>query len=251
MKEPVRTLRDTDDDARRQARRLIRTSRHAAIAVLEPETGFPFASRVLTGTDSDGVPVILISALAVHSTALRGDPRASLMFGQAGKGDPLAHARMTVRCHAAEVDRGSPDHIRIRRRFIARHPKSALYVDFGDFAFFRMEPETALLNAGFGKAYALARDDLVIISPDMARMDDVEKDLLRHVSVELSGAADVCASVCGGSKKAGWVISGIDLAGIDLSHGDELLRMEFDETVDRADGLLHVLSNFLMKPRII
>lgn len=251
MKEPVRTLRDTDDDARRQARRLIRASRHAAIAVLEPETGFPFASRVLTGTDSDGVPVILISALAVHSAALRGDPRASLMFGQAGKGDPLAHARMTVRCHAAEVDRGSPDHIRIRRRFIARHPKSALYVDFGDFAFFRMEPETALLNAGFGKAYALARDDLLINSLDKTQIDEVEMNLLRYTSMEFSGAADTLASAYGNSKKSGWVIFAIDFQGIDLSNGDELLRVEFDKPADRADLLLQKFKYLLMKPRII
>lgn len=251
MKEPVRTLRDTDDEARRLARRLLRASRHAAIAVLEPETGFPFCSRVLTGTDADGVPVILVSALATHSAALRSDPRASLMFGQAGKGDPLAHARMTVRCHAAEVERGSPEHRRIRRRFIARHPKSALYVDFGDFAFFRMEPETALLNGGFGKAYALDHDDLVILSPEIGRMDEVEIDLLHHISMEPSGAADVCASVCGGSKKTGWVVFGIDLEGIDLSNGDEVLRVEFDKPAEQADSLPHVLSNFLMKPRII
>ncbi|PWV97523.1 hypothetical protein DFR52_10646 [Hoeflea marina] len=251
MKDPVRTLRDTDEDARRLARRLVRGSRRAAIAVLEPETGFPFSSRVLTGTDVDGVPVILVSALAVHSAALRADPRASMMFGQAGKGDPLAHARITVRCQAAAVDRGHPDHGRIRRRFIARHPKSALYADFGDFAFFRMEPVTALLNGGFGKAYALDRDDLVISSPALTAMPAIEEELLRAIAMEHSAAGDVCASVCGGSKKAGWRIFAIDPAGVDLSNGDDLLRIEFDNTVPNAEDLPRVFSDILMKPRII
>ncbi|HVK90476.1 MAG TPA: pyridoxamine 5'-phosphate oxidase family protein, partial [Mycoplana sp.] len=158
-------LRDTDDAARRLARGLLRSARSATLAVLEPETGHPFASRVLTGMDIDGVPVILVSALSIHTQALRRDARASLLAGEPGKGDPLAHPRLTVISEAEEVERGSDQHRRIRERFVRRHPKARLYVDFPDFTFFRLVPLRANLNGGFGKAYVLTADDLVIRSP--------------------------------------------------------------------------------------
>jgi len=119
MKEPVKTIRDTDEEARRLARRLIRGARFGAIGVLEPGSGFPFTSRVLTGTDVDGTPVILVSALSVHTSALVADPRASLLFGEPGKGDPLAHPRITMRTRAEKVARDDPEHARLRARLRA------------------------------------------------------------------------------------------------------------------------------------
>jgi putative heme iron utilization protein len=136
MKEPVKTIRDTDDEARRLARRLVRGARFAAIGVLEPETGFPFTSRVLTGTDTDGAPVILVSGLSVHTAALLQDPRASLLFGEPGKGDPLAHPRITLRTRAVTDPTRCEKHAALRARFISRHPKAALYADFPRFHLF-------------------------------------------------------------------------------------------------------------------
>jgi hypothetical protein len=55
MKEPVKTIRDTDEEATLPgASPCPRGTVCGAIGVLEPETGFPFTSRVLTGTDIDG-----------------------------------------------------------------------------------------------------------------------------------------------------------------------------------------------------
>ncbi len=82
--------------------------------------------------------------------------------GDAGKGDPLAHPRITVMAEASGIERDSPDYQRIRSRFLARHPKAALYADFADFRFLRLAPVSASLNGGFGKAYVLTREDLAI-----------------------------------------------------------------------------------------
>ncbi|UIY28422.1 pyridoxamine 5'-phosphate oxidase family protein [Neorhizobium galegae] len=158
-------LRDTDDDARRLARALVRGARYMALAVLDPETGFPSASRALAGTDVDGVPVILVSSLSGHTKGLVADPRCSLLAGEPGKGDPLAHPRITVQCLAEGVVRDTPEHARVRQRFLDRHPKAALYADFGDFRFFRITPQAASLNGGFGRAYLLTGSDLVIPEP--------------------------------------------------------------------------------------
>ncbi|OCW59190.1 HugZ family protein [Hoeflea olei] len=237
MKEPVKTIRDTDDAARRLARKLIRGARYGAISVIEPGTGFPFASRVLTGLDIDGAPVILISGLSVHTDALNADPRASLLFGEPGKGDPLAHPRITVRARAERVPRDGPVHARLRARFIARHPKAALYVDFPDFAFFRMIPQSANMNGGFGKAYLLEAADLKIDSPAIEDVAQIERSVIAMINDDQPGTADRYAKALGKSKKTGWVVCGVDCAGLDLTNLDELLRIEFDSAVSQVSEL--------------
>lgn len=237
MAENVKTIRDTDDDARLLARRLVRSARYAAIGVLEPETGFPFTSRVLTGTDTDGSPVILISSLSAHTGALTADPRASLLFGEPGKGDPLAHPRITLRTSAVRIAREDERHGELRARFIRRHPKAALYADFPDFAFFRMVPESASLNGGFGKAYALDADDLVVRSPAIADMAALEAGAIEHMNTDHRDAIDSYAITYARSKKTGWKLCGIDCAGIDMVNGDELIRIEFDAPLDDSGQL--------------
>ena len=167
-KDKPSVLRETDDEARRLARVLLRSARSCALAVLEPETGTPFASRTLTGTDTDGTPVILVSALSVHTQALRADPRASLLAGEPGKGDPLAHPRLTVICAAEEIARGSDAHAGLRERFVRRHPKAKLYVDFPDFAFFRLVPSRVRV---IWDVSLVRRDEMTCVFRDHIRVE--------------------------------------------------------------------------------
>lgn len=243
MKQPLNPIRETDEEARRLARRLIRGARFAAIAVLEPGTGFPFASRVLSATDTDGVPVILISGLSVHTAALAADPRASLLFGEPGKGDPLAHPRITLRTEAQRIARDGDTHRRLRTRFISRHPKAALYVDFPDFVFFRMAPLSASLNGGFGKAFALDGDELRIRSPAISDMAELEPGAIEHMNGDHADAVDAYARAFGKSPRTGWRICGIDCAGMELANQDDLLRIEFEETLTDAGQLRQKLAS--------
>lgn len=152
-------LRETDDATRAQARAFVRDSAHGALATLEPHTGWPLASRVSLATDADGTPLILISRLSAHYGALEADARCSLLLGEAGDGDPLRHPRITVICLAHKVP---PDQrAAAKTEFIKRHAGAEMYADFSDFDFWRLMPQRASLNAGFGKAYALTTADLV------------------------------------------------------------------------------------------
>lgn len=163
MQEPKKdVIRETDAAAIRQARTLVRSARFGALAVLEPETGIPLASRVGVATDIDGTPLILISMLSAHTRALLADPRCSLLVGEPGKGDALAHPRITLICRAQKLEHDTTENERARRRYLNRNPKGKLYAGLGDFFFFRLELERASLNAGFGKAYLLQRDDLIV-----------------------------------------------------------------------------------------
>ncbi len=150
-----------DAEARALARALMTEARHAALAWTDPATGEPGISRIAFGLGPDGAPLTLISALAPHSAALRAHPAAAVMVGEPGeKGDPLTHPRLMLRVRAAFIDRADPDHAALRARWLADHPKSGLYIDFADFALVRLVPVSALLNAGFARAFRLTAEDL-------------------------------------------------------------------------------------------
>ncbi|RVB60512.1 HugZ family protein, partial [Mesorhizobium sp. M7A.F.Ca.CA.002.03.2.1] len=51
-------IRETDAEAIRLAKTLLRSARFGALAVIEPQTGSPLASRVGVATDIDGAPLI-------------------------------------------------------------------------------------------------------------------------------------------------------------------------------------------------
>jgi heme iron utilization protein len=151
-------LRETDKAARAQARGFLRNSADGALATLEPGTGWPLASKVSLATDSDGVPLILISRLSAHYGALEADARCSLLLSETGEGDPLRYPRITVVCLAAKVP--SEKRAAAKEQFLKRHPGAQLYADFSDFDFWRLVPQRASLNAGFGRAYELSAEDL-------------------------------------------------------------------------------------------
>jgi heme iron utilization protein len=243
MADKPSVLRETDDEARKLARTLLRSARSAAIAVIEPDSGgFPFVSRVLLGIDTDGTPVILVSALSTHTQALSADRRCSLLTGEIGKGDPLAHPRLTVQCEAEKVGRDSTAHARIRERFVRRHPKSALYIDFPDFAFFRLQPVKASLNGGFGRAYVLDGEDLMIRSPAVDALAAIEERAIEHMNTDHSDAASRYAQLYCKGEGTDWRICGLDAAGVDLVAGDQLKRLEYDVQLQAADELRAVLA---------
>ena len=162
MAENVKSvLRELTPEATGEAKALIRGADHAALAVLEPGTGWPLASRVGLATLPDGTPLILISALAAHSAALDADPRCSMLIGTVGKGDPLAHPRITLICRGTVIETGSTAAAEARTRYLAMHPKAATYVDLPDFRFFRLTIERASFNGGFGRAYAIEGRQLI------------------------------------------------------------------------------------------
>ena len=74
----------------------MRATRAGALATIDRNTGHPFASLVNVATDVDGSPLILVSRLSTHTANLEVDGRASLLLASTGKGDPLAHPRLTL-----------------------------------------------------------------------------------------------------------------------------------------------------------
>jgi putative heme iron utilization protein len=160
-------INPTTDDARALAQSLLRAARFGALAVIDPKTGAPSVTRIGLGSAPDGQPVTLISSLSSHTSALRRNPACSLLVGEPGpRGDPLTHPRMTLACRASFVAHGGPGWTELRARYLTQVPKAQLYIDFADFSFARLTVQSAALNGGVGKAFALGAEDLGLPAPD-------------------------------------------------------------------------------------
>ncbi len=230
-------IRPTDADAIRLARTLLRIARHGALAVLDPQSGGPLASRVGVATDGDGTPLVLVSMLSAHTGAMLADPRCSLLLGEPGKGDALAYPRIGLSNRAAPIERGSPAYDLAERRFLNRNPKAALYAGLGDFRMFRLEIERASLNGGFGKAFLLTRDDLLTGGPAFAELALTEQSALDHMNADHHDAIDLYACHFTGATSAGWTLTGIDADGFDLANGDDVRRIFFPAPLAAASDL--------------
>lgn len=250
MQEKRDVIRATDAEGIRLARTLLRGARHGALAVLDPAGGGPLASRVGVATDCDGTPVVLISTLAAHTRALAADPRCSLLLGDPGKGDPLAHPRLSLTCRAVRVDNATADHERVSRRYLERNPKAKLYAKLPDFSYYALEVDTASLNGGFGKAYALTRPDLIVSGPVVDALAAAEPGAVDHMNSDHRDAIALYARHFGGeTEPADWSISGIDVDGIDIIDGDRYQRIFFDQPLADAAELRPALVRMARQAR--
>ena len=138
--------------------------------------------------------VILTSRLSTHTANLEADGRASILLAQTGKGDPLAHPRLTALGAFARVERESADEARVRRRFLARHPKSELYAGFGDFAFWRMTVASAHLNGGFARAADLKAADVLTDISGAEELIAAEEGAVAHMNEDHTEATRLYAT---------------------------------------------------------
>lgn len=232
-------LQPVDDAARRLGKTLIRTARQAALGTIDPTDGSPFVSRVSLATAMDGAPIFLISRLSGHFTNLEADPRCSLLIGEPGKGDPLAYPRITL-IGTAEVVQQGRERDRIRSRYLGRHPKGSLYADFPDFAFWRFKTTRASLNAGFGKAFAPKIRDLATSLEGVEGLVDMEEGAVAHMNSDHADAVEKYAKQAG-AKHSGWKLAALDPEGLDLTSGDDVVRLWFDSPLQSAQDLRPVL----------
>jgi len=247
MAENASVRQQPTSETYREAKAITRTATYGAIAVLEPQTGAPLASRVGVSCDFDGTPVILISRLAAHTQALLSDPRCSLLLGEPGRGDPLAHPRISISARAVEIDRATPDHARIAARYLSHQPKARLYVDLGDFRFFRLEPISASLNGGFGRAYDLTGADL--LSPAPEELAAAEMGALTHMNDDHADAVALYARHYLKAGEGRWALVGTDAEGMELTNGETMRRIWFPEPIATAMDLRMTLAAMAKQAR--
>lgn len=231
------------------AKALLRTARSGTLATLDRNTGHPFASLTNVATDADGSPLILISKLATHTANLERDGRASVLLAETGKGDALAHPRLTVLGTFAPVARDSADDARIRRRFLARNRKSELYAGFPDFAFWRMTVTSAHLNGGFARAADLKAADVLTDVSDAQDLVAAEEGAVAHMNDDHAEACRLYAVKLLGAEDGAWRCVGLDPDGLDLQCLGAVLRLPFPQRVTGPGALRAVLKELAAKAR--
>jgi heme iron utilization protein len=238
-----------DFDPKALAKGLLRATRAGALATIDRNTGHPFASLVNVATDVDGAPLILVSRLSTHTANLEVDGRASLLLTSAGKGDPLAHPRLTLLGSFGQIARDDPQQPRIRRRFLARHPKSELYAGFGDFSFWRLQTVSAHLNGGFARAADLKAADVMTDVTGADGLVEAEASAVSHMNDDHAEAVRLYATKLLGADDGAWRLTGLDPDGLDLARGDATLRLPFAQRVTSAEQLRKAVVDLAAKAR--
>jgi putative heme iron utilization protein len=230
-------------DAVGLGKHLLRTIRSGALAT-QGQDGIPFATLVTVATDVDGSPLLLTSRLSGHTGNMEREPRVSILLAQTGKGDPLAHPRLTVVGRAERTEEP-----RVRARFLARHPKAELYVDFPDFSFWRVEILGGHLNGGFARAASLSAADLRTDIAGAEALIEAEAGALAHMNEDHREALELYATRLAGAPSGAWRTTGLDPDGIDLMLGDQTARVTFPERVVHPKELRLILKNLADQAR--
>ncbi len=231
------------------AKALLRAGRTGTLATLDRNSGHPFASMVNVATDADGAPMILVSRLATHTANLEVDGRASLLLATSGKGDALTHPRITVLGSFAPVSADHADGPRMRRRFLARHPKAKLYAGFADFAFWRMQVVSVHLNGGFARAADLTAADVLTDIAGASALFDAEEGAAAHMNEDHAATCRLYATALLGAADGDWRCPGLDPDGLDLQNGPDALWLPFPRRVTSPGDLRAVLKQLAEQAR--
>ena len=207
--------------------------RAAAASTLATQgDGQPFASLVTHTMAGDGALLLWLSTLSQHTRQLMVEPRCALMAqGTATSPNPQTAPRATFTGIAEQIDDAG-----LKARWLARHPYAALYADFGDFALWRIAPQSGLLVGGFAAAHRLRRDDITPDPTAVAALGAAEADIIAHVNAD---HADTLALLSG--HDAAWRMTAVDTDGFEMAAGETVQRHPFPAPVADADGVRRAL----------
>jgi putative heme iron utilization protein len=138
---------------------------------------------------------------------------------------------------------------RVRRRFLARHPKSELYAGFGDFSFWRMDAVSAHLNGGFARAADLSAADILTDLFDADELVGAEEGAVAHMNADHAEAVQLYAEKLLDARPGAWRVTGIDPDGVDLMLGDSGLRLPFPERIRTTAALRQALVRLAEEAR--
>lgn len=146
-----------EDDTARMLRSLLDRRPVAALGTLH--RGEPAVSMVPFVLPPSGTALVIhVSALAAHTRDMQEHPRVSLLVMD--KPDdattPQALPRVALQADAAMLPREGAAYEAARAAYLARFPEAAPMFELGDFSIVTLQPVSARLVAGFGRAYSLA-----------------------------------------------------------------------------------------------
>jgi heme iron utilization protein len=151
-----------DPEATRSLRTLLETRPVAALGTLH--RGEPAVSMVPFVLPAGETRMFIhVSALATHTADMQQHPRVSLLvMAEAGAdASPQALPRVSLQADARTLPRDQSDYAAARAAYLARFPGAAETFELGDFSIVALQPVSARLVAGLGRAYSLVGDALI------------------------------------------------------------------------------------------
>ncbi len=212
--------------------------------------GHPFASIMPYALDERGRPLFLISTMAMHTQNLEADARASLFVTQPGwGGDPLAAGRLTLMGQTRQL--AGDDVTGARAAYLARHPRARYWVDFEDFAFWRLDLIDVYFVGGFAAMDWVTAEAYMEARPDP--LADDAAGIVEHMNRDHADALVAYARHFAGETADEATMVAVDRLGfkLRLRQGDRLhsVRIAFPREVTSAGAGREVLIAMLREAR--
>ena len=197
-----------------RARTLLHLGRIGTLAtVSRKQPGFPFGSLMPYGLDDHGRPIFLISSMAMHTQNLQADPRASLLVTQMeANSDPLGSSRITLIGNVRRIP--EPEVAAARELYLARYENSKYWVDFEDFAFWRMEVIDLYYVGGFGVMGWVEAAEYDAAQPDP--LADAAAGILEHMNADHRDALVLLARKFAGIDSQEATMTAVDRLGFNV-----------------------------------
>ena len=203
--------------------------------------GWPFGSVMPYALTAEGAPLFLISGMAIHTQNVLADPRASLLVMQSGNAsDPLGLARATLLGTVSRIDEVSDD---LRQTYLARHPNARHWIDYSDFAFFRLDVTQIYFVGGFGVMGWIAGDDYTQAAADP--LADAAARIIEHMNADHAEALREITRHFGNLEAEETAMVACDRLGFVVrartTEGMKGVRIAFTEEVRTAEDARRVL----------
>ncbi|HYE93528.1 MAG TPA: DUF2470 domain-containing protein [Terriglobales bacterium] len=234
-----------------RARTLVYLSRAGTLATLSRRhPGHPFASIMPYAVDERGRPLLLISSMAMHTQNLQGDARASLLVAQPDwAGDPLAAGRVTLMGEARTVP--AADIAAAREAYLARHENARYWVDFDDFAFWRLDVTDVYFVGGFAAMDWVEAPAYGDAAPDP--LADAAGGIIGHMNTDHADALVTYARAYAGVEASEAIMTSVDRLGFKLrvtgAGRRHAVRIAFPREVRTAAESRTVLIEMLQRAR--
>lgn len=245
------------------ARFLIRSCQKAFLATelskksLDKKTftsknSIPYSTFVMTASDYDGSPLILLSNLSEHTKNLKTNNLASLLFYEEQKEidlfpefdnsdlpydyeDPMSRPRLTV---IGELKISKEAHH--KKRFSLRHPTSNFYINFKDMNIYKLHVKLAHITAGFAKVKWFFTNEILYDVKVSLKND--EFSIIKHMNDHHQESINLYEKnlFTQSSIKGNWKLIGIDPEGFDMRLKENVKRYNFENPIKKIEILRSV-----------
>ena len=199
-----------------RCRTLVTAESRGALSTLAADPdGYPYGSVASYGLDDRGNPLFFVSLMAEHTQNAIRDPRASLLVTEPVPegADPLASGRVTLLGRITAVP--DADRAGVRDRYLEANPTSAYYIDFGDFAFYRLGVESIRYVGGYGRMSWV--DARAYADADADPLAGAAAGIIEHMNADHAEAQVLyCRHLAGYPDTTTATMAAVDRYGFDL-----------------------------------